>query len=60
MSTQQPDSKPSVNAGVMPVHQIVVSPITGLLETHTVTIREVDQVVFFPCFFISENPSTEK
>ena len=44
MSTSQSEKKANGSAGRMPVHQIVVSPITGLLETHTITIRDEDQV----------------
>ena len=28
----------------MPVHHIIVSPITGLLETHSITIKDENQV----------------
>ena len=41
----QPEKKSSEGTTVaMPVHHIIVSPITGLLETHTVTIKDENQV----------------
>ena len=44
MSTSQSEKKANGSVVRMPVHQIVVSPLTGLLETHTITIRDEDQV----------------
>eukprot|EP00794_Sanderia_malayensis_P006819 gene6819-7588_t len=37
MSDSQTERRPTIN---MPVQQIIVSPITGLLETHTITISK--------------------
>ena len=47
MSNSQSEAKANVSLVGMPVQQIIVSPITGLLETHTVTInREINQVSY--------------
>lgn len=59
MSTSQSEKKANGSTVRMPVHQIVVSPITGLLETHTITIRDDDQVRIY-LFMLKWSPFADQ